>query len=128
MYTPGPAISLRTSACGLPQNRHAKPGRERCDRLETQHFLAGPFGKSRVVPEPIPLVGMIGEQPQPVCQLRLGGIGAASDHRARKGDDLVITEPVTILLVMNQRRHEVLAWLPPPPGHKVEHVVPDVLA
>jgi hypothetical protein len=38
-----------------------QPGGERHDRLKAQDFLAGLLGKGRVVPQPVPLIGVVDE-------------------------------------------------------------------
>ena len=62
------------------------PRGQRGDRLEAQDLLGRRRRELRVLVEQSPLVGVGGEQPQAVGELRLGRVDAADEDRAHQVD------------------------------------------
>ena len=84
------------------------PGGERRDRLEPERLLdrllhvgVGVRGQQR------PLVGMLGEQPQRLRELALGGVHSPGEQVQHQVHALVVGQPVALLLGRQQRADQV---------------------
>ena len=85
------------------------PRRERRDRLEADDLLDGLRGEQRVAGQQLPLVGVLGEQPDRVGELALGRVDAADEHVEHEVEQLDVAEPVALLLGGDQGGDQVVA-------------------
>jgi hypothetical protein len=61
-----------------------------------------------VFSQQLPLIRVLGEQPDAVRQLRLGGVHPAHEHRAHEVAHLLLGQPVAVLLGLDQVRDQVV--------------------
>ena len=77
---------------------------ERRDRLVPQRLLDRYEREpARVGAELLPLVGMVGEQPHGVRELALAGVDPADEDVQDEIAQLVVAQPVALLLRLDQR-------------------------
>ena len=84
------------------------PRGERRDRLEPQRLLDRLFDVGvRVGRQQRPLVGVLGEQPERLRELALGGVHAPGQQVQHQVHALVVGQPVALLLGREQRADQV---------------------
>ena len=90
------------------------PAVERDDRLVAHDLLDGLRHELGALAQQRPLVGMLGEQPDPVSELALRRVDAADEHVEHEVDQLVVAQPIALVAGGDERRDEVVAGRPAP--------------
>ena len=88
-------------------------GGERRDRLVAERLLDRRAGQpARIGAQQLPLVGVLGQQPDGVGQLALAGVDAADQDVQHEVAQLVVGQAVARLFGLDQRRDQVIARAP----------------
>ena len=84
------------------------PNGEGGHRLEPEHFVGSGARQPRITRQRLPLVRMLGKQPQPVRELVLRRVDPATQHRHHRADDVVAVETVAVDLGVDQLADQIV--------------------
>ncbi len=104
------------------------PRGERRHRGDADHLRDGVRGALGLAGQQLPLLGMAGEHPQRVGELRLRGVDAADEHVQDQVAQLRVVEAVVAVARGDQRRQQVVAGLGALLGDQLVEVRVELLA